>query len=141
MSTHEKITDFFQEDKRLNLKAVKDLNKLLRDVFADGPCPCIRCQESKGDESSYEHQHTFYRGDVVTHRRFAISTASDVHSALTKAWLAYTKEEIDPERPVDLSVVLKFADPTLHERLELLLNISGVVVEKDGELRLQKPQE
>ncbi|KTC22561.1 hypothetical protein AO392_19160 [Pseudomonas putida] len=129
--------DLFEVDKRLGLKPVVDFNTYLRAAFADGACACSRCLENKGDESGYAFAHTFDFQGQVTHRRFATTTASDVLMVLKKAWLSYTKAELDVSGNLDLDAIKAFVEPQLHKRLVPLFVASGLVVEVDGQLELQ----
>ena len=96
MNTDEKMTgDLFEVDKRLSLKPVVDFNTYLRSAFGDGPCTCIRCTASGGDESGYAFQHMFTFDGKPTHRRFASTAGSDVLMAL-KLSLIHISE---PTRP------------------------------------------
>lgn len=138
MSTDEKLTgDLFEVDKRLGLKPVVDFNSYLRMAFDDGKCTCSRCVSSNGDETGYEHQHTFIIDGRVVNRRFASTAGSDVLLALKKAWLSYTKEELDVNENLALPTVKDFVDPELHKRLLPLFLASGLVKEVDGNLHLQ----
>lgn len=129
--------DLFEVDKRLGLKPVVDFNTYLRAAFADGACACSCCLENKGDESGYAFAHTFDFQGQVTHRRFATTTASDVLMVLKKAWLSYTKAELDVSGNLDLDAIKAFVEPQLHKRLVPLFVASGLVVEVDGQLVLQ----
>lgn len=129
--------DLFEVDKRLGLKPVVDFNTYLRAAFADGACACSRCLESKGDETGYAFAHTFDFNGQVTHRRFATTAASDVLMALKKAWLSYTKAELQASGQLDLEAIKAFVEPQLHKRLVPLFTASGLVVEVDGQLVLQ----
>lgn len=131
------IGDLFEVDKRLALKPVVELNNYLRQAFADGPCTCLRCKESGGDESGYEHRHTFVFAGRQVSRRFACTAASDVLAALKKAWLSYTKAELSVSGNLDLAAVEAFVDSELHERLRALLLASSLVKEVDGQWQLQ----
>ena len=62
--------DLFEVDKRLSLKPVVDFNAYLRTAFGDGPCTCIRCTASGGDETGYAFQHTFTFDGKPTHHGF-----------------------------------------------------------------------
>ncbi|KAA6166700.1 hypothetical protein [Pseudomonas veronii] len=137
MNTDEKMTgDLFEVDKRLSLKPVVDFNAYLRSAFGDGPCTCVRCAASGGDESSYEQQHTFTFDAKPTHRRFASTAGSDVLLMLKKAWLSYTKAELTGAGNLAIDGVKDFVEPQLHKRLLPLFLASGLVKEVDGELRL-----
>lgn len=138
MNTDEKMTgDLFEVDKRLSLKPVVDFNAYLRSAFGDGPCTCVRCAASGGDESSYEFQHTFAFEGKPVHRRFASTAGSDVLMALKKAWLSYTKAELPLSGALALDTVKEFVEPQLHIRLAPLFVASGLVKDVDGELRIQ----
>lgn len=138
MSTEEKLTgDLFEVDKRLSLKPVVDFNAYLRTAFGDGQCTCGRCVASAGDESGYEHRHTFDFDGQATHRRFASTAGSDVLLALKKAWLSYTKAELVVSGNLALDTVKEFVEPQLHRRLLPLLLASGLVKDVDGNLQLQ----
>jgi len=128
--------DLFEVDKRLSLKPVVDFNAYLRSAFGDGPCTCVRCAASGGDESSYEQQHTFTFDAKPTHRRFASTAGSDVLLMLKKAWLSYTKAELTGAGNLAIDGVKDFVEPQLHKRLLPLFLASGLVKEVDGELRL-----
>ena len=138
MNTDEKMTgDLFEVDKRLSLKPVVDFNSYLRSAFGDGPCTCIRCTASGGDETGYAFQHTFSFDGKPTQRRFASTAGSDVLMALKKAWLSFTKAELPSSGPLALEKVKEFVEPQLHKRLAPLFLASGLVKEVDGELHLQ----
>ncbi|AMS22482.1 hypothetical protein AYK59_20980 [Pseudomonas synxantha] len=138
MNTDEKMTgDLFEVDKRLSLKPVVDFNAYLRSAFGDGPCTCVRCAASGGDESGYEFQHTFTFDGKPMHRRFASTAGSDVLMALKKAWLSYTKVELPLSGVLALEMVKEFVEPQLHKRLAPLFVASGLVKDVDGELRIQ----
>ena len=138
MNTDEKMTgDLFEVDKRLSLKPVVDFNTYLRSAFGDGPCTCIRCTASGGDESGYAFQHTFSFDGKPTQRRFASTAGSDVLMALKKAWLSFTKAELPSSGALALETVKEFVEPQLHKRLAPLFLASGLVKEVDGELHLQ----
>ena len=138
MNTDEKMTgDLFEVDKRLSLKPVVDFNAYLRSAFGDGPCTCVRCTASGGDESGYEFQHTFTFEGKPVHRRFASTAGSDVLMALKKAWLSYTKAELPPSGALALDTVKEFVEPQLHKRLVPLFLASGLVKDVGGELHLQ----
>lgn len=138
MNTDEKMTgDLFEVDKRLSLKPVVDFNAYLRSAFGDGPCTCVRCTASDGDESGYEFQHTFTFEGKPVHRRFASTAGSDVLMALKKAWLSYTKAELPLSGVLALDTVKEFVEPQLHKRLAPLFVASGLVKDVDGELRIQ----
>lgn len=138
MNTDEKMTgDLFEVDKRLSLKPVVDFNSYLRSAFGDGPCTCIRCTASGGDETSYAFQHTFSFDGKPTQRRFASTAGSDVLMALKKAWLSFTKAELPSSGVLALDTVKEFVEPQLHKRLVPLFLASGLVKEVDGELHLQ----
>lgn len=143
MSADEPLTgDLFQEDKRLKLKAIKDLNQLLRDAFVNGVCSCVRCKDSSGEDNGSAFQHTFHLGGQPHHRRFTISSGSDVLSALKAAWLAYTKAELAVGEPLDLRTTHEFVEYRLYERFDLLLRASGVVkAREDGALVIQAQQD
>ncbi|HJH20917.1 MAG TPA: hypothetical protein K8W20_19665 [Pseudomonas lactis] len=138
MNTDEKMTgDLFEVDKRLSLKPVVDFNAYLRSAFGDGPCTCVRCTASDGDESGYEFQHTFTFEGKPVHRRFASTAGSDVLMALKKAWLSYTKAELPLSGVLALDTVKEFVEPQLHKRLAPLFVASGLAKDVDGELRIQ----
>ncbi|AZE61697.1 MULTISPECIES: hypothetical protein [Pseudomonas] len=138
MNTDEKMTgDLFEVDKRLSLKPVVDFNAYLRSAFGDGPCTCVRCAASGGDESGYEFQHTFTFDGKPMHRRFASTAGSDVLMALKKAWLSYTKVELPLSGVLVVEMVKEFVEPQLHKRLAPLFVASGLVKDVDGELRIQ----
>jgi hypothetical protein len=133
--------DLFEVDKRLSLKPVRDFNKLIGDAFAAGPCACIRCESAGGVEASYDHQHTFEIDGQQVNRRFAITSGSDVLTALKKAWLSYTKADLDISGELELSTVEQFVDGSLRNRLLPLFLASGLVKDVDGKLQLQKQQD
>lgn len=142
MAALETLTaDLFEVDKRLSLKPVTDFNAYLREAFGAGPCSCVRCLQSAGNDSGYTLRHTFMFAGAQTHRRFANTTASDVLLMLKKAWLSYTKAELPPTGALDVDTVQSFVEPGLHERLVPLLRASGLVSEVEGELMLNKPVE
>jgi len=128
--------DLFEVDKRLSLKPVVEFNAYLRSAFGDGPCTCIRCTASGGDENGYEFQHTFGFDGKPTHRRFASTAGSDVLQALKKAWLSYTKAELPASGVLALDTVKEFVEPQLHKRLAPLFLASGLASEVDGHLNL-----
>jgi len=138
LNTDEKMTgDLFEVDKRLSLKPVVDFNSYVRSAFGDGPCICIRCTASGGDETGYAFQHTFSFDGKPTQRRFASTAGSDVLMALKKAWLSFTKAELPSSGALALETVKEFVEPQLHKRLAPLFLASGLVKEGDGELHLQ----
>jgi hypothetical protein len=113
---------------------VVDFNAYLRSAFGDGPCSCIRCTASQGDETGYEFQHTFTFDGKPTQRRFASTAGSDVLQALKKAWLSYTKAELPLSGVLALDTVKEFVEPQLHKRLTPLFRSSGLVSEIEREL-------
>ncbi len=138
MSNDAKMTgDLFEVDKRLSLKPVVDFNNYLLAAFGDGPCSCVRCVASGGDEKGYEYPHTFNFQGHVTHRRFALTAGSDVLQMLKKAWLSYTKAELPGSGALALETVKEFVEPQLHKRLLPLLLASGLVKEIEGGFQLQ----
>jgi len=117
LSTDEKMTgDLFEVDKRLGLKPVV---------------------ASEGDETGYEYQHTFNLDGQVVHRRFASTAGSDVLLVLKKAWLSYTKAELEVYGNLALATVKEFVAPELHKRLAPLFLASGLVKDVDGNLQVQ----
>ncbi|WP_410480785.1 hypothetical protein ACJ70E_16790 [Pseudomonas plecoglossicida] len=130
------IADLFEVDKRLSLKPVVDFNNYLRNAFGEGPCQCHRCSEG-GDESTYSHAHSFTFDGRQWHRRFASTSGSDVAQALKKAWLSYTKADLNLVGSLDLSTLKTFTEATLHTRLLALLPASGLAREVDGQWMLQ----
>ena len=138
MNTDDKMTgDLFEVDKRLSLKPVVDFNAYLRSAFGDGPCTCVRCTASGGDETGYAFQHTFTFEAKPIHRRFASTAGSDVLQIVKKAWLSYTKTELPTSGALALETVKEFVEPQLHKRLLPLFLASGLVKDVDGELHLQ----
>lgn len=138
MNTDDKMTgDLFEVDKRLSLKPVVDFNTYLRTAFGDGPCTCVRCTASKGDETGYAFQHTFNFDAKPSHRRFASTAGSDVLMALKKAWLSYTKAELPLSGVLTLDTVKEFVEPQLHKRLVPLFLASELVKDVEGELHIQ----
>ncbi|MDD1976218.1 hypothetical protein [Pseudomonas tussilaginis] len=138
MTAEQHLTsDLFEVDKRLGLKPVVDFNAYLEKAFGDGPCRCSRCLAGASDESGYEHAHTFELQGQKVHRRFATTAGSDVLMVLKKAWLSYTKAELQPLGALDLDTLRAFVEPQLHKRLLPLLLASGLVREVDGQLMLQ----
>ena len=138
MNTDEKMTgDLFEVDKRLSLKPVVDFNSYLRSAFGDGPCTCMRCTASGGDETGYAFQHTFTFDGKPTHRRFATTAGSDVLQVLKKAWLSYTKAELPLSGVLVLDTVKEFVEPQLHKRLAPLFLASELVKDVEGELQIQ----
>lgn len=131
------IADLFEVDKRLSLKPVVDFNTYLRSAFADGPCRCIRCLESGGDETGYSHRHTFILDGKQVNRRFASTAGSDMLLVLKKAWLSYTKTDLPLVGNLDMSVLKSFTDSALHPRLLALLPASGLAREVDDAWQLQ----
>ncbi|WP_214347246.1 hypothetical protein [Pseudomonas congelans] len=142
MTSEEKITgDLFEADKRLALKPVRDFNKLVRDAFVEGPCTCIRCKSMAGNETGYDHQHTFEIDGQQLNRRFAITSGSDVMASLKKAWLSYTKADLDTSGDLELSTVEQFVDSGVRNRLIPLFLACGLVKHLEGKLQLQKQQD
>ncbi|MBT2372620.1 hypothetical protein [Pseudomonas fluorescens] len=138
MNTDEKMTgDLFEVDKRLSLKPVVDFNSYLIAAFAAGPCACVRCVASSGDETGYDFQHTFDFQGQTANRRFASTAGSDVLLMLKKAWLSYTKAELPLSGTLVLATVKEFVEPQLHKRLLPLLVASGLVKDVDGDLQIQ----
>lgn len=138
MSTEETMTgDMFEVDKRLALKPVVEFNNFLRKAFGNGPCTCLRCKTSGGDETDYEHQHTFTFEGQQANRSFACTSGSDVLTALKMAWRSYTKVELKVSESLDLATVKEFVEPELHERLVSLFVASGLVKDIGGSLQLQ----
>lgn len=133
--------DLFDVDKRLSLKPVRDFNKLVGDAFVARPCTCIRCKSTEGDETGYGHQHTFEIDGQQLNRRFAITSGSDVLAGLKKAWLSYTKADLDISGDLELSIVEQFVDSSMRNRLVPLFLASGLVKLVDGKLQLQKQQD
>ncbi|MDM3887165.1 hypothetical protein QSV36_16465 [Pseudomonas sp. BCRC 81390] len=125
------IADLFEVDKRLSLKPVVDFNSYLRNAFGEGPCRCHRCAEG-GEQSSYSHPHTFTFDGRPWHRRFASTAASDVAQVLKKAWLSYTKADLNLVGNLDLTTLKTFTEAALHSRLLALLPASGLAREEDG---------
>ena len=130
------IADLFEVDKRLSLKPVVDFNSYLRNAFGEGPCRCHRCTEG-GDQGTYSHAHTFTFDDRQWHRRFASTSGSDVAQALKKAWLSYTKADLNLVGALDLATLKTFTEAALHTRLLALLPASGLAREVDGQWQLQ----
>lgn len=130
------IADLFDVDKRLSLKPVVDFNSYLRNAFGEGPCRCHRCAEG-GDESTYSHTHSFTFDGRQWHRRFASTSGSDVAQALKKAWLSYTKADLNLVGALDLTTLKTFTEAALHPRLLALLPASGLARETDGQWHLQ----
>ncbi|MCW2271047.1 hypothetical protein D3C77_16120 [compost metagenome] len=138
MTAEQHLTsDLFEVDKRLGLKPVVDFNSYLQKAFGDGPCRCSRCLATAGDESGYEHAHTFDLQGQTVNRRFATTSGSDVLLVLRKAWLSYTKAELSPLGNLDLDTLRAFVEPQLHKRLVPLLLASGLVRSIEGQLVLQ----
>ena len=138
MTAEQHLTsDLFEVDKRLGLKPVVDFNTYLDNAFGDGPCRCSRCLAGAGDQTGYEHAHSFELAGQLLHRRFATTSGSDVLMALKKAWLSYTKAELSPLGNLDLDTLRAFVEPQLHKRLLPLLLASGLVKEIDGQWVLQ----
>lgn len=139
LSTEEKLTgDLFEVDKRLGLKPVVDFNTYLRMAFGDGKCTCSRCVGSEGNETGYEYRHTFNFDGQVANRRFASTAGSDVLMALKKAWLSYTKMELEVSANLELATIKEFVEPELHKILVPLFLASGLVKDVDGNLQMQK---
>ncbi|MHB2082184.1 hypothetical protein [Pseudomonas asiatica] len=130
------IADLFEVDKRLSLKPVVDFNSYLRNAFGEGPCRCHRCTEG-GDQGTYSHAHTFTFDGRQWHRRFASTSGSDVAQALKKAWLSYTKADLNLIGALDLATLKTFTEAALHTRLLALLPASGLAREVDGQWQLQ----
>ncbi|MBZ3664626.1 hypothetical protein [Pseudomonas monteilii] len=130
------IADLFDVDKRLSLKPVVDFNSYLRNAFGEGPCRCHRCAEGD-DESTYSHTHSFTFDGRQWHRRFASTSGSDVAQALKRAWLSYTKADLNLVGALDLTTLKTFTEAALHPRLLALLPASGLAREVDGQWMLQ----
>jgi len=130
------IADLFDVDKRLSLKPVVDFNSYLRNAFGEGPCRCHRCAEGV-DESTYSHAHNFTFDGQQWHRRFASTAGSDVAQVLKKAWLSYTKADLNLVGALDLATLKTFTETALHARLLALLPASGLAREVDGQWLLQ----
>lgn len=130
------IADLFEVDKRLSLKPVVDFNSYLRNAFGEGPCRCHRCTEG-GDQGTYSHAHTLTFDGRQWHRRFASTSGSDVAQALKKAWLSYTKADLNLVGALDLATLKTFTEAALHTRLLALLPASGLAREVDGQWLLQ----
>ncbi|GLO29907.1 hypothetical protein PPUN12996_19630 [Pseudomonas putida] len=130
------IADLFEVDKRLSLKPVVDFNSYLRNAFGEGPCRCHRCTEG-GDQGTYSHAHTFTLDGRQWHRRFASTSGSDVAQALKKAWLSYTKADLNLIGALDLATLKTFTEAALHTRLLALLPASGLAREVDSQWLLQ----
>lgn len=138
MNTDDKMTgDLFEVDKRLSLKPVVDFNAYLRSAFGDGPCTCVRCAASNGDETGYAYQHSFNFDGKPSHRRFASTAGSDVLTMLKKAWLSYTKAELPLSGELALDTVKEFVELQLHKRVAPLFVASGLVKDVDGVLQIQ----
>ncbi|MEF9898751.1 MAG: hypothetical protein RR736_10475 [Pseudomonas sp.] len=138
MTAEQHLTsDLFEVDKRLSLKPVVDFNTYLHKAFGDGPCRCSRCQAGAGDETGYEHAHTFELAGQTLHRRFATTSGSDVLMVLKKAWLSYTKADLLVPGELDLDTLRAFVEAQLHKRLLPLLLASGLIRDIDGKLMLQ----
>jgi hypothetical protein len=54
-----------------------------------------------------------------------------------KAWLSYTKLELETGTPLMLDTVKEFVEPQWHKRLLPLFLASGLVKDIDGQLQLQ----
>jgi len=130
------IADLFEVDKRLTLKPVVDFNSYLRNAFGEGLCRCHRCTEGS-DQSTYSHAHNFTLEGRQWHRRFASTAGSDVAQVLKKAWLSYTKADLNLIGVLDLTTLKTFTDAALHERLLALLPACGLAREVDGQWMLQ----
>nr|WP_256676321.1 hypothetical protein [Pseudomonas sp. CM27] len=130
------IADLFDVDKRLSLRPVVDFNSYLRNAFGEGPCRCHRCTEG-ADESTYSHAHNFTFDGGQWHRRFASTAGSDVAQFLKKAWLSYTKADLNLIGTLDLTTLKTFTDAALHTRLLALLPASGLAREVEGQWLLQ----
>ncbi|MCX2890599.1 hypothetical protein DMX11_11845 [Pseudomonas sp. LB-090624] len=130
------IADLFDVDKRLSLKPVVDFNSYLRNAFGEGPCRCHRCAEG-AEQSSYSHAHNFTFEGREWHRRFASTAGSDVAQVLKKAWLSYTKADLNLIGALDLATAKTFTEADLHPRLLALLAASGLAREVDGQWMLQ----
>lgn len=52
-------------------------------MFKAGPCTCVRCVKSKGDQSGYKHAHTFKdeSGDIIS-RIFSSTDVMDINQLL-----------------------------------------------------------
>ena len=130
------IADLFDVDKRLSLKPVVDFNSYLRNAFGEGPCRCHRCLEG-ADPSTYSHGHVVTFEGRQWHRRFASTAGSDVGQVLKKAWLSYTKADLNMIGVLDLTTLKTFTEDALHARLLALLPASGLAREVDGQWMLQ----
>lgn len=137
LDTEEKTTaDILEVDPRLSLKPIVDFNEFLFEAFGNGPCTCIRCKVSGGDETGYEHQHTFNFEGLQANRRFAFTSASDVLQTLRKAWLSYTKSEMAVSGNLPLDTIKEFVEPGLHKLLVPLFVASGLVKNISRDLQL-----
>ncbi|WP_244142386.1 hypothetical protein [Pseudomonas allokribbensis] len=56
-----------------------------------------------------------------------------------KAWLSYTKAELEVYGTLALATVKEFVTPELHKRLVPLFLASGLVKDVDGNLQVQPP--
>lgn len=131
------MDDLFGNDNpRLQLKPVRAYNDYLRSAFGSGPCQCIRCQGSGGNEAGYEHPHTFQIGVKTVNRRFAATSYSDVMGALSEAWCSYFKvKTMSSSGTVCLERIEEFTDPDALCYLAPLLRASGCAKENEaGEL-------
>ncbi|PHN45200.1 hypothetical protein [Pseudomonas amygdali] len=123
---------------RLAPRPIVEYNAFLDKAFGNGPCTCMRCRASGGDETGYEHQHTFNFEGVQKNRRFAATSSSDVSQLLRKAWWSYTKSEMAVSGSLPLGVIKEFVEPELHKLLVPLLVASGMVKDIAGDLQLQE---
>ena len=140
LSTEEKINAGMPEvDLRLTLKPVMEFNAFLGRAFGNGPCTCIRCKVSGGDETGYEHQHTFNFEGFQANRRFASTSSSDILQILRKAWWSYTKSEMAVSGNLPLDVIKEFVEPGLHTLLVPSFVASGLVKDIGGDLQLRIP--
>lgn len=53
---------------------VTSLTRPLRAYFGSGPCTCLRCRDSDGDQKGYQFKHTFEFEGAKIHRLFTSSS-------------------------------------------------------------------
>lgn len=113
---------------------VRQFNQYLENAFSKGECRCYLCKESGGDETGYSFKHTFELSGGPVSRRFSITTADAVLSALKKSWLSFYKKEMMALGELRLDLIENFVDSELQDRLKPLFLASGLAIEKEGKL-------
>lgn len=116
------------ENLNLAAKPVIEFNEFLENGFGNGPCTCIRCKASNGDQAGYKHQHTFCYERFQANRRFASASSSDNFvQLLENAWWCFTNSDMVVTENFSLNVAKEFVRPELHELLEALLVANGLI--------------